>query len=127
MTSTSSATSRIFTGQLRVGDESIAAHVRFADGSVSLIVGQDEVGAWPKGEVGFVDTDDGYDIEAEGDSVRFVPDSRSDFAGFVASPPDEAAPPPSAVNGNAPSPEEIGDEPVPGEHDRDDAGSGSHR
>lgn len=80
------------------------ATVQFSDGSVSLFVAEDRVGEWPTPEVDFVDADGAYDIQAEGDSIRFFPDAGPDFGSFVGGeePPDASAP----LNGDAPA--EIG-------------------
>lgn len=86
MTLPSSTISRSFTGTLRVGDEMVPATILFGDGSVSLVVADDKVGSWPRSEIGLVPTDEGYDIRAEGDSIRFVPDTDGEFRSFITSP-----------------------------------------
>lgn len=86
MTFTSSTVVRSFTGMLEIGEETVPATVLFSDGFVSLVVAGDEVGAWPHSEVDFVPGPQAYDIHAEGDSIRFVPDQSSGFGEFLRSP-----------------------------------------
>lgn len=82
---------------LEVGEETVPATVLFSEGSVGLVVGEDEVGAWPTSDVEFVSEGNGYDMRAEGDSIRFLPDERSDFGGFLRSPSESAPSQPAAA------------------------------
>lgn len=90
VTSPSTTVAREFSGHLVVGDETIPAALWFLNNKVSLEVAGEPIGAWPTSEVDLVPADDGVDVRAEGDSVRFLPDRPDDLVSFLGG---EANPP----------------------------------
>ena len=84
MSLTSSTTvRRSFPGVVSLPDGTVPATVEFDNGSVRLYVVGDAVGSWPRPEVDFRAVEDGYELHAEGDFLRFVPEEASAFEAFL--------------------------------------------
>lgn len=90
----------------------MAVSVVFAQGSVRLLLAGDTVGEWPMSEVRFVPAESGYEMQAEGDSLPFIPHDGDAFDSFIRgepdpslnSPPPSPEPLPSPVTERVPSP-----------------------
>jgi len=94
---------RSFPGVVSLPDGTVPATVEFDNGSVRLYVVGDAVGSWPRPEVDFRAVEDGYELHAEGDFLRFVPEEASAFEAFLSGgtqspmPSDPPEPPPISV------------------------------
>lgn len=102
MTSISPTINRSFTGNLEIDEQPVPATVQFTDGGVSLLVGGDIVGTWATDEIEFAGIGQGYELRAEGDAIRFLPDGPEEFGAFVSGRPPESASAPSPAGGETP-------------------------
>ncbi|HSJ33499.1 MAG TPA: hypothetical protein VLB85_00375 [Acidimicrobiia bacterium] len=82
---------RSFTGTLDIGGQPVTATIRFGGGEVSLLVGNDAVGTWRSHEIAIVPEGQSYELQAEGDSISFLPDDTDGFQAHLTDPEPPAA------------------------------------
>jgi hypothetical protein len=104
VTSISPTINRSFTGNLEIDGQPVPATVQVTDGGVSLVVGGDIVGTWATDEIEFAGIGQGYELRAEGDAIKFLPDGPEEFGAFVSGRPTEPAPDPSPAISQPPDP-----------------------